>query len=127
MLRAVFVEDRIGIVDMDQNFASLDVLGVLLEHSAGSGERHVTDLASGLLAAPGFNQFIIAPESSVDKGRVAIFDPGTPGTCVPVSRFCASQNCGSIKYFLVAFMNHECCRRFFGEECAPHSFPYVIR
>src|ERR1700719_541878 len=97
MLRAVLVENRIGIVDMDQNFASLDVLGVLLQHSARSGERHVTDLASGLLAAAGFNQFVVAPESSVDKGRVAIFDPGTPRTGVSVRGFCFCGNCGGIK------------------------------
>src|ERR1700684_1232664 len=101
MLRAVFVEDRIGIVDMDQNFASLDVLGVLLQHSAGSREGHVTDLASGLLAASGFDELVVAPESSVDKGRVAVFDPGTPRACMSVSGFCLRGNCGGIKYFLV--------------------------
>ncbi len=71
MLRAVLVEDWIGIVDVYENFTSLDVLGVLLEHSAWTGEGYVADLASGFLAAPGFNQFVVAPESSVEKGGVA--------------------------------------------------------
>src|SRR4029077_277233 len=86
----------------------------------------MTYLASGLLAAPGFNQFVVAPESSVDKSRVAIFNPGTPRAGMSVGRFCVCWNCRGIKYFLVAFMNHKCRSGFFGDECAPQFFAYVI-
>src|ERR1700692_3957562 len=115
MLRAVLVENWIGIVDMDQNFAALDVLGVLLEHSARAGEGHVTDPASSFLAGPGFNEFFAAPESSVDEGCVAIFDPGTPCAGVPVGCFCLRGNCRGIKYFLITLVNHKCRRGFLGD------------
>src|ERR1700693_3024529 len=126
MLWAVLVEDGIGIVDMDENFAPLDVLGVLLEHSARAGEGNVADLASGLFAAPGLNEFVVAPERSVDKGCVAIFDPGTPRTRVPVGRFSVSRDCRSIKYFLVIFMNYKGGGGLFGDECPSQFVANVI-
>jgi len=55
----------------------------------------VTDLARGFLASSSFDQFVVAPECAVDKGCVAIFDPGTPRTRVTVGRFVSAGIAGA--------------------------------
>lgn len=71
MFGGVFVEDGIGVVDVNEDFAGVGVGGELSEQAVASGEGDVAHFAGGFVSAAGFEEFIIGPECSVKKGNVA--------------------------------------------------------
>src|SRR6266487_4627568 len=78
MFGAVFVQDRIRVVDVDQDLATLGVLRILLHQSSRTGNRQVADLASCFLATTCLKQLVVAPKGAVDEYEVAGFGPLLP-------------------------------------------------
>src|SRR5258708_7292466 len=107
VLRAFFVKDGIGVVDVNQDFAPFGVGRKLLEEAAGTGERQVADFASGFSAAARAHQFIVAPEGAVDENDVSSFRGG-----LPQSR--RSGNRWRKEEALVALFHDEADRGFVG-------------
>ncbi len=70
MLGAVFVEDGIGVVDVDKDATALGRVGELIEQAAWAGERQVAHIAGGFFASAGADEFVVAPEGAVDQGEV---------------------------------------------------------
>src|SRR5258705_11677020 len=71
MFLAVFIEDGIGVGDVDQNFAALRVFGKLREQAVASRKGKMAHFAGSFLAAANFDEFIVRPESTVQKRNVA--------------------------------------------------------
>jgi hypothetical protein len=71
MLLTVFIEDGIGVVDVDENFAAFGIAWELREQAVASGERKMTHFAGGSLAASNRNEFVIRPKSSVQESDIA--------------------------------------------------------
>src|SRR5579864_1260583 len=78
ILRAFFVEDRIRVVDVNQDFAGVFGSAKFFEQAAGSGKRQVANFAGGLRACARRNQFVLAPERSVEETEVARSSPFLP-------------------------------------------------
>src|SRR4051812_23412808 len=70
MLGAVFVENRVGVVDVDKDAASASVAWELLEQAGSARQRKMADITSGSVAAAGPAKFVVAPESAVDQRDV---------------------------------------------------------
>jgi len=68
MLGRIFVEDGIGVVDVDENFSGRGIGGELGQEAVGSGKREVAHFACGFLAAAGAEEFVVGPESAVEEG-----------------------------------------------------------
>jgi hypothetical protein len=71
MFVAVFIEYRIGVVDVNQDFAALGVGGKLRQQTVASGKRQMAHFARGFVAAPGLNEFVVRPERAVEKRDAA--------------------------------------------------------
>ena len=78
MLGAVFIEDGIGAVDVDEDFAAESFFWILIQQTAGPGDGKVSDLASGFFAATGLDEFVVTPKSAINQNEVAGFHPGFP-------------------------------------------------
>src|SRR5262245_25467694 len=71
MLGGIFVEDGIGVVDVDEDSARGGVGGELGEEAVASGERDVAHFAGSFVAAAGGEEFIVGPEGGVEESDAA--------------------------------------------------------
>ena len=55
MFRAVFIEDGIGVVDVNQNFSATGAFRELLEQTVSTGQRQMADFASCSFATAGLD------------------------------------------------------------------------
>ena len=67
MLGAGFVEDGIGVADVEEDLAADGVGRELGEQTVGAREWEVAELASGFVGAPGGVEFVVGPEGAVDE------------------------------------------------------------
>ena len=65
-----FVEDGIGVVDVEEDFAAAGVGGELREKAIRTGKRDVANLRRGFFAAAGLLQFVVGPEGAVDQNDI---------------------------------------------------------
>ena len=70
MFFAVLIEDGIGVVDVDQNFAALGIFGKLRKQAVASRKGKMAHFAGSFLAAANFDEFIVGPESAVQERDV---------------------------------------------------------
>src|SRR5215831_4180915 len=70
MFGGVLVENGIGIVDVDENFAAVGVAGELGQQAVVAGERKVAHFARSFAGAAGAAEFIVGPEGAVHEGDV---------------------------------------------------------
>src|SRR6266481_5497032 len=71
MFLAVLIEDGIGVVDVNENFATFGVFGELSKQAITSRQGKMAHFASGLLATTDFNQLIVGPEGAVEESNIA--------------------------------------------------------
>ncbi len=74
MFGALFVEDGVGVIDVDENFSGADSG----ERAQGIGNRLMAHLASGLAMSLQAEQFVVRPECAVKENDIAtrhLFQP----------------------------------------------------
>src|SRR5437762_10226378 len=71
MFGGIFVEDGIGVVDVDEDFAGGGVGRELGEEAVASGEREMAHFSGGFLTAAGGDEFVVGPEGAVKEGHRA--------------------------------------------------------
>ena len=70
MFGSALVEDRIRVVDVDQDTAALRIAREEFQQAVFTREREMAHVARLLFAAAGFDEFVIAPESAVEKAML---------------------------------------------------------
>src|SRR3974390_2287958 len=75
VFRALFVQDRIRVIDVDQDTPAARRRVKLPEQTVRSRKRNVADFPSLLCAHAGGNQFVIMPERSVEQAKIARLGP----------------------------------------------------
>ncbi|MPN64928.1 hypothetical protein SDC9_212707 [bioreactor metagenome] len=76
-LRRGFVEDGIGVVDVDENLAHVPGQSVQpVHHAAGAVLRQVADVTGGLARQAGGNHLVVGPESAVDHHAIGFRHAG---------------------------------------------------
>src|SRR6516162_10312920 len=78
MFGAAFVKDGVGVVDVNQDSATLGLAGVLLEQAVGAGKRQVPDFPRRFSAAARAHQLVVGPERAVDESNIGGFGSGLP-------------------------------------------------
>src|SRR6266480_1767165 len=78
ILRALFIQHRVGIVDVDDNPLSLSETKRPLQQAALAPERKMSHIACRSAAALGLDQLIIFPEGAVEKSQVTFIDGALP-------------------------------------------------
>ncbi|EAA20316.1 hypothetical protein, partial [Plasmodium yoelii yoelii] len=76
ILWRIFIQNRVGVVDVDQDLASIRQGVQDFQHAARTGLRQVAHLTCKLVADAGVTHFVFAPESSVDQEAVRGFHGG---------------------------------------------------
>jgi len=71
MFGGIFVEDGIGVVDVDEDLACGGVSRELGEESVASGEGDVAHFPGGLVAAARAEEFVVGPEGAVEERDAA--------------------------------------------------------
>ena len=71
MFGTAFVEDGIGVVDVEQDAAAAGVAREEFKQSVFAGEREMSHLARFLFAAAGLDEFVVAPEGAVEESDAA--------------------------------------------------------
>src|SRR3981081_3096279 len=120
MFGAVFVEDRVGGVDVDENFAAFRASRELLQKAVWTRQRQMTDFTGGLLAAARLNQLIVAPESAVDEDEVTRSGGFGPFGIAPGKR-------GGQEDALSFLLENEANIGFFARYRALKFFAHVVR
>src|SRR5579859_3530320 len=78
MLRAVFNQYWICIVDVQQDFSRVATFWILREQPVGTGERNVPHFARRLFAPSCLPQLAVAPERSINQNKIARKGPLFP-------------------------------------------------
>ena len=78
MLRAVFNQYWIRIVDVQQDFSRVAAFWILREQSVRTGKRNVSHFACRLFAPASLLQLAIAPERAIDQNKIARHGPLFP-------------------------------------------------
>src|SRR5579863_6380566 len=76
--RAHFVQDRVGVVYVNQNPPASFWKITLRQETIRPGERNMSNLARCLRPNPGTNQFVLVPEGSVEETKIARLHPLLP-------------------------------------------------
>src|SRR5580698_8611474 len=71
MFGSALVEDRIRVVDVNQDTAALRIAREEFEEAVFTREREMAHVARLLFAAAGFDEFVIAPKSAIEEGDAA--------------------------------------------------------
>ncbi len=71
MFGSALVEDRIGVVDVNQDAAALRIAREEFEQAVFAGEREMAHVARFLFAAAGLDEFVVAPEGAVEESDAA--------------------------------------------------------
>src|ERR1700722_4472399 len=71
MLRAVFIQDRIGIVDVNEDSPAFLGKVMLRQQPVRRAERNMPNFGGGFCPTPRGNQFVLVPKRSVEKAKVA--------------------------------------------------------
>src|SRR5712692_4607297 len=78
VFRTVFIQDRIRVVDVNQDPPAPLCKVKLLEQTARSRKRNVSDFARRLRPNACGNQFVLAPKRSVEQTQIARSRPLLP-------------------------------------------------
>ena len=70
MLGTLFVEDGVGVVDVNQDSAGLGARRELREQAIRTGERKMADFARGFFAAARSNKFVVGPKRAVEESHI---------------------------------------------------------
>src|ERR1700739_2891676 len=71
MFGRILVEDRIRVVDVDEDFAARCVGGELREQAVGAGEREVSDFKGGPVGSASAGKFFVGPKCSVNQSDIS--------------------------------------------------------
>src|SRR5580658_8787065 len=72
VFRALLIENRVGVVQMDQNAADILSDSHAFQKTVRSGQGQVAHLASGLSAAEDADELIVRPERAIQKAEIAL-------------------------------------------------------
>src|SRR4029450_7175506 len=78
MFFAALIEDGIGVVDVDEDFAALRVAWELGEQAIAAGKWKVAHFTGSFMTAASLDQLVVRPESGVEEcniGGCCGFDP----------------------------------------------------
>src|SRR5262249_51145026 len=107
MLGRILVENGVGIVNVNQDFAAVSVGRELRQQAVGPGKRGVADFAGGFAAAAGAAEVVVGPESAVDQNHI-----GRHGQFLPF-RVVAGER-GSEEHFFAFGLEEKADRRVIG-------------
>ena len=71
ILDALFVQDRVCVVDVNEDAAAATGAGKLLKQAVCARKREMTDRAGSLAGSCCADEFVIAPECAILKHQVA--------------------------------------------------------
>lgn len=119
MLGTCFVENRIGVVDVDEDFAADGISWELGQQAVRTGEREMAEFSSGFGGAAGRKEFVVRPEGAVDENGVR-----ARGKFDPLAR--AARQAGSDEDLFVVLFEEKSDSRFVGRSRAKEIVADVV-